>query len=85
MTCGFSVHISEICDAGISDHYPVIFEPAISYVQPILSQSSVFYANTIVNSVSLIPSLYQIQMPLCHLVWTRNYWLKRSTLPVVML
>ncbi len=31
LTRGFSVHICEIFDAGISDHYPVVFEPVISY------------------------------------------------------
>ncbi len=50
LTRGFSVHICEIFDAGISDHYPVVFEPVISYDQPILSRpvhySRAFHANT---------------------------------------
>ncbi len=50
LTRGFSVHICEIFDAGISDHYPVEFEPVISYDQPILSRpvhySRAFHANT---------------------------------------
>ncbi len=50
LTRGFSVHICEIFDTGISDHYPVVFEPVISYDQTILSRpvhySRVFHANT---------------------------------------
>lgn len=34
LTRGFSVHICEVADAGISDHFPVVFEPVISIVKP---------------------------------------------------
>ncbi len=73
-------------DAGISDHYPVVFEPVISYDQPILYITLVpFMLILLLNFVSLIPSFFLIIMPLCHLVWILNNWLKFSTLPVVLL
>ncbi len=89
LTRGFSVHICEIFDAGISDQYPVVFEPVISYDQPILSRpvhySHAFHANTALEFCeSYSKFLSNSNVPPSSFMDTEQL-VEFSTLPVVLL